>query len=178
LAFTWAFALLVWREEVRVVPGIQTIAIEQIYVPVKRRKDVKPELVRAIAESIMEVGQQIPIVVRPDKDRFVLLEGLQRLEACRALGETTIAARFGIAQPTHEQTVYEHNAEAQREKIERLRKLRLAQQGANLAKPADSSAQPIRPDLPSRKPAKTKPTSKPENLSEWLESQEHSGNRY
>jgi ParB-like chromosome segregation protein Spo0J len=33
-----------------------------------------------------------PILVRADNSRYVLVEGLHRLEACRALGETTVAA--------------------------------------------------------------------------------------
>ena len=32
----------------------------------------------------------VPILVRPDGDRFVLIHGLHRLEACKALGEETI----------------------------------------------------------------------------------------
>jgi ParB-like chromosome segregation protein Spo0J len=39
---------------------------------------------------MLEVGQQVPIQVRRDGDRFVLVEGLHRLEACKALGEETI----------------------------------------------------------------------------------------
>ena len=41
--------------------------------------------------SILEVGQRSPILVRRDGARLVLVEGLHRLEACKALGETTIA---------------------------------------------------------------------------------------
>jgi len=48
------------------------------------------ETVREIAESMLEVGQQTPILVRQDGERFVLVEGLHRLEACKALGEETI----------------------------------------------------------------------------------------
>ena len=33
---------------------------------------------------------QPPILVRRDGDRFVLVEGLQRLEACKKLGEASI----------------------------------------------------------------------------------------
>jgi ParB-like chromosome segregation protein Spo0J len=36
------------------------------------------------------VGQKTPILLRRDGDRFVLVEGLHRLEACRTLGETAI----------------------------------------------------------------------------------------
>jgi hypothetical protein len=68
----------------------ESFPIDRIYVPVKRKKALKPELVHEIAESILEIGQQAPILVRPDESRFVLVKGLHRLEACKALGETTI----------------------------------------------------------------------------------------
>ena len=68
----------------------RTLAIADIYVPVKRRADLEPSKVQVIAESMLEVGQQTPILVRQDGERFVLVEGLHRLEACRQLGETTI----------------------------------------------------------------------------------------
>ncbi len=64
--------------------------IADIYVPVKRRATLDPARVRKIAESMLENGQQTPILVRPDGKRFVLVEGLHRLEACKELGETTI----------------------------------------------------------------------------------------
>jgi len=64
--------------------------IADIYVPVKRRATLKPATVRELANSILEIGQQTPILVRRDGDRFVLVEGLHRLEACKALGEETI----------------------------------------------------------------------------------------
>ncbi len=63
-----------------------TIAIDDIYVPVKRRRDLNPESVEALAESIMEDGLQTPIGVRRDGDSFVLVSGLLGLVACRALG--------------------------------------------------------------------------------------------
>ena len=68
----------------------ETFAVADIYVPVKRRATLKPNVVAELAESILELGQQTPILVRRDGDRFVLVEGLHRLEACRALGEATI----------------------------------------------------------------------------------------
>ncbi len=68
----------------------EKFAIADIYVPVKRRATLKPATVQEIAQSILEVGQQTPILVRRDGDRLVLVEGLHRLEACKALGEETI----------------------------------------------------------------------------------------
>ena len=70
----------------------QPIPIEAIYVPTKRRATLDPATVEKLAASILEEGQRTPILVRPDGDRFVLVEGLHRLEACKALGETKIAA--------------------------------------------------------------------------------------
>ncbi|MCH8237420.1 MAG: ParB N-terminal domain-containing protein [Proteobacteria bacterium] len=68
----------------------QIFEIEDIYVPVKRQKTLNPEVVSEIAESMLEEGQLNPIWVRQDGERFVLVEGLHRLEACKALGEETI----------------------------------------------------------------------------------------
>jgi ParB-like chromosome segregation protein Spo0J len=68
----------------------QIFRIEDIYVPVKRRRTLDPVIVNAIAESMLEEGQRMPILVRRDGQRLVLVEGLQRLEACRSLGEETI----------------------------------------------------------------------------------------
>jgi ParB-like chromosome segregation protein Spo0J len=68
----------------------ETFAIANIYVPAKRRTTLEPAKVQEIAESMLQVGQQTPILVRPDGKRFVLIEGLHRLEACKQLGEETI----------------------------------------------------------------------------------------
>jgi len=68
----------------------QVFSIGSIYVPVKRRASLDSAKVQMIAESIMETGQKAPILVRRDGDRFVLIEGLHRLEACRSLGEESI----------------------------------------------------------------------------------------
>jgi ParB-like chromosome segregation protein Spo0J len=68
----------------------QIFRIEDIYVPVKRRRTLDPVTVNTIAESMLEEGQRTPILVRRDGERLVLVEGLQRLEACRSLGEETI----------------------------------------------------------------------------------------
>lgn len=68
----------------------ESFAISNIYVPTKRQATLDTRVVDEIAESIMEVGQQNPILVRRDGERLVLVEGLHRLEACRKLGETAI----------------------------------------------------------------------------------------
>ena len=68
----------------------QIFRIDDIYVPVKRQKMLDVATVDEIAASMLEEGQRSPILVREDGDRFVLVEGLHRLEACRALGEETV----------------------------------------------------------------------------------------
>jgi sulfiredoxin len=68
----------------------ETFAIASIYVPAKRRATLDPGKAQEIAESILEKGQQVPILVRKDGERYVLVEGLHRLEACKQLGEDTI----------------------------------------------------------------------------------------
>lgn len=68
----------------------QSFRIDDIYVPAKRRATLDPETVTEIAESMLAEGQKTPILVRADGLRYVLVEGLQRLEAARSLGEETI----------------------------------------------------------------------------------------
>jgi ParB-like chromosome segregation protein Spo0J len=76
----------------------ETIAIDAIYVPIKRRATLEQKRVDEIATSILDKGLQAPIRVRVDGARFVLVEGLHRLEA--ALGEKTIVA-FQVDAPKH-----------------------------------------------------------------------------
>jgi ParB-like chromosome segregation protein Spo0J len=68
----------------------EAFAIANIYVPAKRRATLDPKKAHEIAESMLQVGQQTPILVRQDGTRLVLVEGLHRLEACKQLGEETI----------------------------------------------------------------------------------------
>jgi sulfiredoxin len=68
----------------------EAFAIASIYVPAKRRTSLDLKKAQEIAESILQVGQQTPILVRRDGERLVLVEGLHRLEACKQLGEETI----------------------------------------------------------------------------------------
>jgi ParB-like chromosome segregation protein Spo0J len=71
---------------------VHRIPIETIYVPAARRKTLHPETVRTLAEDILENGMKMPIQVRADGARHVLVEGLHRLEAAKWLGETVIDA--------------------------------------------------------------------------------------
>ncbi|WP_442577465.1 ParB N-terminal domain-containing protein [Mesorhizobium sp. ASY16-5R] len=71
---------------------IHKVPIDNIYVPAARRKTLHPETVRLLAEDILENGMKMPIQVRVDGERHVLVEGLHRLEAAKWLGETSIDA--------------------------------------------------------------------------------------
>ena len=68
----------------------ENFPVAKIYVPIKRRLTLDQKKVDELAESMLKDGQQTPILVRPDGERFVLVEGLHRLEAAKALGEETI----------------------------------------------------------------------------------------
>ena len=68
----------------------EIIDIIDIYIPTKRRRGLNEQTVAALAESILEEGMKVPIQVRKGDGRYVLVEGLHRLEACKALGEETI----------------------------------------------------------------------------------------
>ncbi|QPF86012.1 ParB N-terminal domain-containing protein [Bradyrhizobium genosp. L] len=166
------------------MPKPESFPIDRIYVPVKRKKALKPELVQEIAESILAVGQQTPILVRPDEDRFVLVEGLHRFEACKALGEQTIVGLLVPAETAHQKTLLSDSAdaEAERDKMARLKKLRLEKEAAdNLAAVSRPAAEKgIRnnikatPSQPNRKTA----ASRPSTLSEWITQQKSTGGRY
>lgn len=68
------------------------IRLDEIYVPTARRGTLDDAKVQALAEDILEKGMQVPIQVRRDKNRYVLVAGLHRLEAMRALGNDSIEA--------------------------------------------------------------------------------------
>mgnify|MGYP001024971096 CR=1 FL=1 len=80
------------QEEARILLKSEILNIDEIYVPAERRKEIDAEKVEAAAEEIMaETGEQA-IQVRRGKGRYVLVAGVNRLEASKALGEATIRA--------------------------------------------------------------------------------------
>ena len=164
--------------------------IDKIYVPVKRRKALKSELIQEIAESILEIGQQAPILVRADEDRFVLVEGLHRLEACKALGEKTIIGLLVSAEDQKTLLPHSAEAEAERQKMVRLRKLRLEKEAAAAVASVMETELAVllreRPDKYIRNNLKAMPRqlnrgssgSTPRTLSEWLTQQKRDGGSY
>jgi ParB/RepB/Spo0J family partition protein len=163
----------------------ESFPIDKIYVPVKRRKAIRPEVVREIAESILEVGQQTPILVRPDEDRFVLVEGLHRLEACKALGEPAIIGQLVSAEEAHQKAPSFPGEDAEREKMERLKKLRLEREAAEKTAVASTAAgsavlsrEHQRKAAGSSRPGREAAASRPKTLSEWIKQRERDGGRY
>lgn len=77
-----------------------SLPIARIRVPAKRRRALDPAKVEALAADMLENGQTTPISCRVDPDAraedggqgYILVEGLHRLEAARALGEESVVA--------------------------------------------------------------------------------------
>ena len=170
------------------MPKPETFPIETIFVPTKQKKTLKPETVAEIAESMLDIGQQTPISVRLDGDRLVLIEGLHRLEACKALGETTI---LGVLVPAelaqHKPQLAERpEVEAERIKMARLKQLRLEKEAAEAATAASRGNATHAPRAGSAKGLRDNPKAspvqmvkaKPKSLSDWITQQKGSGSRY
>ena len=77
---------------------IVDIPLAEIYVPSAKKKTLDEDKVTDLAEDILENGMQKPIYVRKGKGRYVLQEGLHRMEAMMLLGETLIEAHIVAAQ--------------------------------------------------------------------------------
>src|SRR6187402_2153426 len=114
------------------MPKPESFPIEKIFVPTKQKKAIKPETIAEIAESMLDIGQQTPISVRLDGDRLLLVEGLHRLEACKALGETTILGVLVPAELAQPKPLLAERpeVEAERIKMARLKQLRLEKEAA------------------------------------------------
>ncbi|MET4257060.1 putative ParB-like nuclease family protein [Bradyrhizobium sp. S3.12.5] len=170
------------------MPKPESFQIEKIFVPTKIKKALKPEIVGEIAESILDIGQQAPISVRLDGDRLVLVEGLHRLEACKALGETTI---LGVLVPTelaqHKPLLSDRpEVDAERIKMARLKQLRLEKEAAEAsmaafrgvhATEAPRTRSTTGRDNPKASPGRTV-GSTPKTLSDWITQQKGNGGRY
>lgn len=60
--------------------------------PDQPRKRFDATEIDGLAESIAATGLAVPVMVRPDHDRFVIVHGERRWRACRQLGWKTIPA--------------------------------------------------------------------------------------
>jgi len=171
------------------VSAPESFPIDKIHVPEKKRKALNPEVVEQLAESILDAGQREAILVRREKDHFVLVEGLHRLEACKALGERAILGLLVSAEAARQHDLPPPPVDPEREKMERLRKLRLEKEAAEkLAGASRSDAAAHRRDhrgttsrsnpAASSKPSPGERGSTPKTLSDWIKQQERSGGRY
>jgi ParB-like chromosome segregation protein Spo0J len=170
------------------VSAPQSFPIDKIHIPEKKWKALKPGLVQDLAESILDVGQQDAILVRREKDHFVLVDGLHRLEACKALGERAILGLLISAEAARQHSLPPHAPDPEREKMERLRKLRLEKEAAE--KLASEAAAATRRREPAEKTIRNSLTtsskqsraersgSAPRTLSDWIKQQQRSGGRF
>ena len=138
---------------------------------------------------MLEIGQQEPISLRRDGDRLVLVEGLHRLEACKALGETTILGILVTAElAQHKPRLAERpEVEAERLKMARLKQLRLEKEAAEASAAALTRANATEaPRIRAAKGLRDNPKvsagrtvkSAPKTLSDWITQQKSSGGRY
>ena len=169
----------------------ESLPIDKIRVPTKSRKTLEPGRVQTIAESMLDIGQQTPISIRLDGDRLVLVEGLHRLEACKALGETTIIGVVVSAElAQHRMPLRESpEAAAEHDKMARLKKLRLEKEAAEKSTATLSGEMETKAQLPrthSPKGMRDNPkassgraqASAPKTLSEWIAQQKRDGGRH
>ncbi len=68
------------------------VTLDDIYVPLRLRQPLDEGKVAMLAEAILEDGLKVPVEVRRDGQRFVLVHGRYRIEALRSLGETSTRA--------------------------------------------------------------------------------------
>ncbi|CCQ73938.1 ParB N-terminal domain-containing protein [Magnetospira sp. QH-2] len=69
------------------------VNIDEIYLPLDRRKELDPQKVEQVVEQLMNDEDLPPIQVRLDtkKKRYVLVKGVHRLEARKVVGDETVA---------------------------------------------------------------------------------------
>lgn len=68
------------------------VKIEDIYIPTARRKELDQSKVDELVERMLNGEPEKPVRVRKGKGRLVLIQGVHRVEAGRALGGKEIGA--------------------------------------------------------------------------------------
>jgi len=74
------------------------VKIDDIYIPTDRRKELDLEKVDELALQMIDDVYFRPIHIREGKGRYVLVKGVNRLEARRSLGDETVEAYIVSAQ--------------------------------------------------------------------------------
>jgi ParB-like nuclease domain len=157
----------------------QSLPIAKIYVPIKRRGALNSDLVREIAESMLEIGQQEPILVRRDGERFVLIDGFHRLEACKALGEEKILGVLASPQDRPRAlSPYESEIDILRQKTARLRQLRLAKEAAEPSSTASAATEKATTYSREKLPRNLSSRSRAATLAEWLAERKKDGSSF
>ena len=67
--------------------------------PLQPRTDFDEDALRELAASVRADGVLQPVLVRPDKDRYILIVGERRLKACRIAGLSTVPAVIRMIEP-------------------------------------------------------------------------------
>jgi ParB family transcriptional regulator, chromosome partitioning protein len=68
------------------------VELHQLDLRYERLRKRQPRGERALLSSLVEIGQQSPVVVVSDADRFVLIDGYKRVRALRRLARDTVLA--------------------------------------------------------------------------------------
>ena len=71
---------------------IVDVPVAEIYYTAAKRKTLDETKVMELAEDILENGLQKPIYVRKGDGRYVLQEGMHRVEALKLLGNKFVEA--------------------------------------------------------------------------------------
>ncbi len=66
------------------------VPVAEIYYPAAKKKTLDEDKVMELAEDILENGLQKPVYVRKGDGRYVLQEGMHRVEAVKMLGNKFI----------------------------------------------------------------------------------------
>lgn len=73
--------------------NIQTVDVDLIDMPEEiMRRTLDPDALTELSLSLKALGQLQPIVIKQNRDRYILCIGFRRLTATRMMGQTTIIA--------------------------------------------------------------------------------------
>ena len=68
------------------------VELQQLEMRYERLRKRAPRTERALLTSLAEIGQQTPVVVVGDAERFVLIDGYKRVRALRRLARDVVLA--------------------------------------------------------------------------------------
>ena len=68
------------------------VELHQLLLRYERLRKRHPRMERTLLASLAEIGQQTPVVVVREADRFVLIDGYKRVRALRRLARDVVVA--------------------------------------------------------------------------------------